>query len=109
MAKNGASFLPTDAVKRLLGQDVLIKCRNARQLNGTLHAYDEHLNMVLADVTELTPVEAKDAKPDPDAKLETTRRQMPMLYLRGDAVLMVCKKPSAHKQEEAGVVGGEWD
>ncbi|KAI9618596.1 hypothetical protein H4Q26_012418 [Puccinia striiformis f. sp. tritici PST-130] len=43
---------PFDLIRLSLSERVLIKLRGDRVLNGTLHAYDGHMNMVLSDVTE---------------------------------------------------------
>lgn len=41
---------------------MLIKLRGDREVAGTLHAYDGHMNMVLSDVTEtITIVEAPES------------------------------------------------
>ena len=31
-----------------------MKCRGDREIRGRLHAYDQHLNMVLSEVEEIT-------------------------------------------------------
>lgn len=47
-----ASSQPFDLVKLSLDEQVFIKLRGDRELKGTLHAYDQHMNMVLGDVKE---------------------------------------------------------
>ena len=49
---------PLDLIRLSIDERVLIKCRGGRELEGKLHAFDEHLNMVLEDVEEkVTTVE----------------------------------------------------
>ena len=44
---------PLDLMKFSLDEKVYVKMRNDRELRGKLHAYDQHLNMVLGDVEEI--------------------------------------------------------
>lgn len=43
---------PIDLVLHSLKERVYVKCRNGRELKGTLISYDEHLNLMLSDVEE---------------------------------------------------------
>ncbi|OMJ07475.1 putative U6 snRNA-associated Sm-like protein LSm3 [Smittium culicis] len=43
---------PLDLVKLCLDEKIYVKLRGNRELSGRLHAYDQHLNMVLEDVEE---------------------------------------------------------
>ena len=38
---------PLDLIKYSLDEKVYVKMRNDREIRGKLHAYDQHLNMVL--------------------------------------------------------------
>lgn len=58
------------------------------ELRGRLHAYDEHLNMVLGDVEETTTTMERDEETDEDFVKKSTRK-MEMLFLRGDVVVLV--------------------
>eukprot|EP00045_Choanoeca_perplexa_P004901 m.41401 g.41401 ORF g.41401 m.41401 type:complete len:94 (+) comp12829_c0_seq2:21-302(+) len=79
---------PLDLVRLSLDERVLVKMRGERQLEGTLHAYDQHLNMVLSDVIEtVTTVEQDDETLEQIVK--AVRRAIPMLYVRGDGVILV--------------------
>lgn len=53
-----------------------------------LQAYDQHLNMVLGDVEEtVTTVEIDEETYE--EVYQTTRRSIPMLFVRGDGVILV--------------------
>jgi U6 snRNA-associated Sm-like protein LSm3 len=43
---------PLDLIRLSLDERIYVKCRGDRELRGKLHAYDQHLNMVLGDVEE---------------------------------------------------------
>jgi U6 snRNA-associated Sm-like protein LSm3 len=79
---------PLDMIRLALSEKVEVKCRNDRILRGTLHAYDAHLNMVLADVEETYETPAEDSADAP----ETTKRHMEMLFVRGDGIVLVSTK-----------------
>nr|CAG4636846.1 EOG090X02MG [Ceriodaphnia reticulata]SVE72822.1 EOG090X02MG [Ceriodaphnia reticulata] len=49
---------PLDLIRLSLDERIYVKMRNERELRGRLHAYDQHLNMVLGEVEEtVTTVE----------------------------------------------------
>lgn len=79
---------PLDMIRLSIDERVLIKCRGGRELEGKLHAFDEHLNMVLEDVEEkVTTVEIDE---DTDEELVSTqKREIEMLFVRGDAIILV--------------------
>jgi len=39
-------------IRLSLDERIFVKLRGERELRGKLHAYDQHLNMILADVEE---------------------------------------------------------
>ena len=43
---------PLDLIRLSIDERVVVKCRGERELRGRLHAFDQHLNMVLGDVEE---------------------------------------------------------
>jgi len=52
---------PLDLIRLSLLERISIKCRGGRTLKGVLHAYDQHLNMVLGEVEEqLTQTEVHE-------------------------------------------------
>ena len=70
---------PLDLVRLSLDERILVKCRGNKELRGKLHAFDQHLNLVLEDVEETTM--AADGAP--------SKRTMDMLFVRGDVVILV--------------------
>eukprot|EP00793_Prasinoderma_coloniale_P006288 PRCOL_00001118-RA len=79
---------PLDLVRLSLDEKVYVKCRGDRELRGTLHAYDQHLNMVLGDVEEtLTTVEV-DAETGEEI-VKVAKRTMDFLFLRGDSIILI--------------------
>jgi U6 snRNA-associated Sm-like protein LSm3 len=43
---------PLDLIRLSLDERVYVKLRGEREIRGKLHAYDQHLNMILGDVEE---------------------------------------------------------
>ena len=80
---------PIDLVRLSLDEIVLVKCRGDRDLRGRLHAFDEHLNLVLSDVEETLKTTEIDPSTDEEI-IHTTTRKLPMLFVRGDGVILVC-------------------
>ena len=61
---------PLDLIRLSLDERIVVKCKGERSLRGKLHAFDEHLNMVLGDVEEVhTVVEADPATGVPALKV----------------------------------------
>lgn len=79
---------PIDMVRLSLDEIVLVKCRGNRDLRGRLHGFDDHLNLVLGEVEETV----KTLEVDPSTGEEfskTATRKFPMLFVRGDGVILV--------------------
>ena len=52
---------PLDLIRLSLDERIYVKLRGEREIRGKLHAYDQHLNMILGDVEEvITTVEVDD-------------------------------------------------
>ncbi|KAL0365953.1 UNVERIFIED_CONTAM: Sm-like protein LSM3B [Sesamum radiatum] len=52
---------PLDLIRLSLDERIYVKLRHDRELRGKLHAYDQHLNMILGDVEEIiTTMEIDD-------------------------------------------------
>lgn len=75
---------PIETVQDLIGSHIIIKCRQERTLKGVLNAVDDHLNVLLSNVSETKDTEKGEPK------------QMAILYLRGDSVISI----SPMKQED---------
>ena len=43
---------PFDLIRLALDERIFVKLKGDRDIRGTLHAYDQHLNMVLGNVEE---------------------------------------------------------
>ncbi|XP_074602580.1 U6 snRNA-associated Sm-like protein LSm3 [Brevipalpus obovatus] len=79
---------PLDLIRLSLDERIYVKMRNGRELKGHLHAYDQHLNMVLSEVEEIiTNVEIDEETYEEVYKI--TKRNLPMLFVRGDGVILV--------------------
>ncbi|EMS52648.1 hypothetical protein TRIUR3_07508 [Triticum urartu] len=79
---------PLDLIRLSLDERIYVKLRSDRELRGKLHAYDQHLNMILGDVEEIvTTVEIDDETYEEIVR--TTRRTIPFLFVRGDGVILV--------------------
>ncbi|CAF1529721.1 unnamed protein product [Adineta ricciae] len=79
---------PLDLVRLSLDEKVCVKMRNERELRGRLHAFDQHLNMVLGEVEEtITTIEIDEETFEQIYR--PTKRQIPMLFVRGDGVILI--------------------
>ncbi|CAG9773919.1 unnamed protein product [Ceutorhynchus assimilis] len=79
---------PLDLVRLSLDEKIYVKMRNDRELRGRLHAYDQHMNMILSDVEEtITMVEIDEETYE--EVYRTTKRNIAMLFVRGDGVILV--------------------
>lgn len=63
---------PLDLVELCIGERVTVKCHGDKVLKGLLHAFDQHLNLVLSDVEANDEAEKKE-----------------MLFVRGDGIILV--------------------
>ncbi|KAH3758580.1 snrnp sm protein [Pelomyxa schiedti] len=79
---------PLDLIKLSLDERIFVKLRGGRELRGKLHAYDQHLNMVLGEVEEVTRITEIDPETEEEATKEV-RRRLDMLFVRGDGVILV--------------------
>jgi len=79
---------PLDLIRLSIDERVYVKCRNDRELRGKLHAYDQHLNMVLGDVEETVTTHEIDEETDEEI-VKKASRSVGMLFVRGDVVVLV--------------------
>ena len=79
---------PLDLVRLSLDERIYVKMRNDRELRGRLHAYDQHLNMILGEAEEtVTRVEIDEETFEELVK--QTKRTVPLIFVRGDGVILV--------------------
>ncbi|KXT12932.1 hypothetical protein AC579_4130 [Pseudocercospora musae] len=76
---------PLDLVRLSLNETVFVKLRGDRELQGRLHAYDSHCNLVLGDVTETVYLVDEEEEDD----VRTVKKQSEMLFVRGDSVVLI--------------------
>eukprot|EP00933_Yihiella_yeosuensis_P003679 TRINITY_DN106822_c0_g1_i1.p1 TRINITY_DN106822_c0_g1~~TRINITY_DN106822_c0_g1_i1.p1 ORF type:complete len:105 (-),score=8.04 TRINITY_DN106822_c0_g1_i1:84-398(-) len=78
---------PMDLIHYSIDDQILLKCKFGREIRGKLHAFDEHLNVLLGDVEEkITTIEV-----NPETLEETTKvenRTFELLFVRGDLIIM---------------------
>lgn len=79
---------PLDLIKLSIGERVYIKCRGGRELEGLLHAFDSHMNMVLEDVEETVTTTDIDEETEEEL-VQNRKRTIEMLFVRGDVVILV--------------------
>jgi U6 snRNA-associated Sm-like protein LSm3 len=84
----GAVEQPLDLIRLSLDERVHVKLRGNRELRGRLHAFDQHLNMVLGDVTETVTTTDVDEETY-EHIVKTATRAIPILFVRGDGVILV--------------------
>ncbi|GMH32859.1 hypothetical protein BSKO_00693 [Bryopsis sp. KO-2023] len=79
---------PLDLIRLSLEERVYVKLKGERELRGKLHAYDQHLNIILGEVEEtITTLEIDDETYEEIVK--TQKRVIPYLFVRGDAVILI--------------------
>ncbi|KAJ1917022.1 U4/U6-U5 snRNP complex subunit lsm3 [Mycoemilia scoparia] len=87
---------PLDLLRSCIDERIYVKLRGDRELRGQLHAslkkqpnlaYDQHLNMVISDIEETITI--AEVNEDGTEKIKTVNRQVPMLFIRGDGVILV--------------------
>ncbi|KFO26083.1 U6 snRNA-associated Sm-like protein LSm3 [Fukomys damarensis] len=81
-----------DLIRLSLDGQIYVKMKNNRELQGRLHAYDQHLNMLLGDVEETVTSKESDGEIY-EEMYKSTRRHIPMLFIWGDGVVLVVPPP----------------
>jgi len=89
---------PLDLIRLSLLERISIKCRGGRSLKGVLHAYDQHLNMVLGEVEEvLTQTEVNEDTLEEIVKVHAHTRQR---TLRASGSLMELMQLEASSSQQ---------
>ncbi|VCW99432.1 unnamed protein product [Gulo gulo] len=79
---------PLDLIRLSLGELIYVKMRNDRELPGRLHAYDQHLNMILGDGEETVCTLEIDEETY-EEMYKSTKWNIPVLFVQGDGVVLV--------------------
>mmetsp|Transcript_14160 Transcript_14160/g.28794 ORF Transcript_14160/g.28794 Transcript_14160/m.28794 type:complete len:92 (+) Transcript_14160:56-331(+) len=79
---------PLDLIRLSIDERIFVKCKGERELRGKLHAFDQHLNMVLGDVEESVTTREIDEETEEEI-VKTSKRTIEMLFVRGDIVILV--------------------
>ncbi|KAJ8599037.1 hypothetical protein CTAYLR_007685 [Chrysophaeum taylorii] len=79
---------PLDLIRLSIDERVLVKCKGDRELRGKLHAFDQHLNMVLGDVEETVTIQDVDEETQEEI-IRASKRNIEMLFVRGDIIILV--------------------
>jgi U6 snRNA-associated Sm-like protein LSm3 len=80
--------VPLDLIRLSIDERIYVKCRGDRELRGKLHAFDQHLNMILGEVEESVTVREVDEETEEEI-LRTSKRNIEMLFVRGDIIVLV--------------------
>merc|ERR1711974_160180 len=86
--RSSAITEPFDLIRLSLDEIINVKMRGDRVLTGKLHAYDQHLNMVLGHVEEVITTVETDSETYEEL-VKTTKRKVDLLFVRGDGVILV--------------------
>eukprot|EP00597_Dinobryon_sp_UTEXLB2267_P001600 CAMPEP_0170077090 /NCGR_PEP_ID=MMETSP0019_2-20121128/13978_1 /TAXON_ID=98059 /ORGANISM="Dinobryon sp., Strain UTEXLB2267" /LENGTH=89 /DNA_ID=CAMNT_0010289213 /DNA_START=27 /DNA_END=293 /DNA_ORIENTATION=+ len=79
---------PLDLIRLSIDERIYVKCKGDRELRGKLHAFDQHLNMVLGEVEETVTTRDVDEETEEEI-VKTSKRSIDMLFVRGDIVILV--------------------
>ncbi|GAM89021.1 hypothetical protein ANO11243_070550 [Dothideomycetidae sp. 11243] len=77
---------PLDLVRLSLNEVIFVKLRGDRELQGRLHAYDSHCNLVLGEVEETIYLVDDEEESE---QVRTVKKQSEMLFVRGDSVVLI--------------------
>ncbi|XP_045742279.1 U6 snRNA-associated Sm-like protein LSm3 [Mirounga angustirostris] len=79
---------PLDLIRFSLDEQIHVKMRNDKELRGRLHAYDQHLNMILGDVEETkTTIEIDEETYEEIYK--STKWNIRMFFVKGNGLVLV--------------------
>ncbi|EAY15131.1 Sm protein [Trichomonas vaginalis G3] len=75
--------MPQDYIRLSMEKRVKVQLEG-RVLEGVLHAYDEHYNIIIGDVTESLMGLDKNGM-----QVAVNQRQIDMLFVRGDRIVSI--------------------
>ena len=76
--------MPQDYLRLSMLKRVRVQLLDERMLDGTLHAYDQHCNLILGEVTEhLLGLNENGIKSS------VSERNIDLLYVRGDRIISI--------------------
>lgn len=55
---------PLDLIRLSIDERIFVKCKGDRELRGKLHAFDQHLNLILGEVEESVTTREVDEETD---------------------------------------------
>ena len=68
---------PLDLIRLSIDERIFVKCRGDRELRGKLHAFDQHLNLVLGDVEETVTTREIDEETEEEIVRVSGRNRLP--------------------------------
>ncbi|UZJ51922.1 hypothetical protein CBS101457_001242 [Exobasidium rhododendri] len=82
---------PFDLMRLSIAERVYVKLRGDRELRGTLHAYDGHMNLIMSEVEETIYVveEEDDVAGSGLDNVKIVKKNSEMMFVRGDGVILV--------------------
>ena len=69
---------PLDLIRLSIDENIFVKCRGDRELRGKLHAFDQHLNLILGDVEE--SVTTREIDDDTDEEIVRVSREEALIF-----------------------------
>lgn len=78
--------MPQDYIKLCMEKTVRVQVVDDRELVGTLHAYDEHNNIIISDV-----IEHLMGLGETGGRVSVSQRNIDLLFVRGDRILSIAK------------------
>ncbi|KAA6401827.1 MAG: hypothetical protein EZS28_002649 [Streblomastix strix] len=79
---------PMDLIRLSLREKVYVKLRGERELRGTLHAFDQHLNILIGDAEETITVVEVDSETNEET-IKTNKKTHPLMFVRGDMIILI--------------------
>lgn len=78
---------PFQFLRISLEDEVIVECRDRRVVRGTLHAYDEHSNLLIGNAEEtITKIDTDETG---QSTTSVVVHKTPLLFVRGDGVMII--------------------